>query len=61
MLATIIFEGAGAGSSPVHISLVELADDTWPSPQPIPASTQDGQVTAADKWLLYLPRVLRGP
>jgi hypothetical protein len=59
-LATIIFEGVGAGSSPVHISLVELADDTWPFPQPIPASTQNGEVTVGAKWPAYLPLVLKG-
>jgi hypothetical protein len=50
----------GAGSSPVHISLVELADDTWPFPQPIPASTQDGKVTVAHLWQLYLLLVVKG-
>ena len=60
MLATIIFKGAGAGSSPVHISLMELADDAWPSPQPILASTQDGEIMVEGGHSLYLPLVLRG-
>jgi hypothetical protein len=59
VLATIIFKGAAAGSSLVHISLVELADDTWPDPQPIPASSQDGQMTAAALPNIYLPLVVR--
>jgi hypothetical protein len=59
VLATIVFEGLWPGSSPVHISLVELIDDTRPTPQLIPASTQDGEVTVGDEWLLYLPLILR--
>jgi hypothetical protein len=43
----------------VHISLVKLADDTWPFPQPIPASTQDGKVTVAHLWQLYLLLVVK--
>jgi hypothetical protein len=58
-LATIIFKGRGPGASPVHISLVELNDDTWPDPQPILASTEDGQVTVEEGWSLYLPVILR--
>jgi hypothetical protein len=49
MLATIISKGV-AGRSPVHISLVEMADDAWSFPPPIPASTQDGQVTVGGRW-----------
>jgi hypothetical protein len=45
----------------VHIALVELTDDTGPLPQPIPASTQDGQVTVAAVWPVYVPLILRGP
>jgi hypothetical protein len=45
----------------VHISLVKLADDTWPFPQPIPASTRDGGVTAADLWHRYLLLLVKGP
>jgi hypothetical protein len=59
VLATIIFDGKWPGSSPVHISLVELTDDTRPTPGLIPASTQDGQVTVGEKWPLYLPVILR--
>jgi hypothetical protein len=50
-----------AGSDPAHISLVELADDTWSFPQPIPASTQDGKVTVAHLWQPNRPQVVKGP
>lgn len=59
VLATIIFEGKGPGSSPAHISLVELGDDTWPNPQPIPAATQDGQVTVNAHWATFLPLTMK--
>ena len=39
----------------MHIGRVEPADDTWPSPQPIPASTRDGQAMVADGQPLYPP------
>ena len=55
VLATIRFEAAGQGSSPVHLADVRLGDDTRPDPVEIPAGTQDGVVTVGAQNRIYLP------
>jgi hypothetical protein len=54
VLATVIFEAVGQGTSPVQWVEVLLGDDT---PEEIPAGMQDGEVTVM--WPIYLPLVLR--
>ena len=56
VLATVIFEAVGEGSSPVQWVEVLLGDDT---PQQIPAGTQDGEVVVSVGYPIYLPLVTR--
>jgi hypothetical protein len=60
VLATVIFEAVGQGTSPVQWAGVRLLDDTPQDPQEIPARTQDGEITVEGGHSLYLPLVLRG-
>jgi parallel beta-helix repeat protein len=60
VLATVIFEAADQGTSPVQLVEVRLLDNTPQDPQEIPAGTQDGEVTVEGQWQIYLPLVLRG-
>jgi hypothetical protein len=55
VLATVEFEGVGAGSSAVHLADVRLGDDTRPDPLEIPASIQDGLVTVGTQHTVWLP------
>ena len=57
MLATVVFQAAGQGRSPVHLEQAQLLDDSWPDPQEIPAGKQDGVVQVGR--MLYLPIVLK--
>jgi hypothetical protein len=58
VLATVVFEAVGQGSSVVHLASVRLLDDSQPDPVEIAAGTQDGRVTVAHS--LYLPVIIRG-
>jgi len=58
ILARIVFEAVGRGSSVVHLTQARLLDDTQPDPLEIPAATQDGQVVVGAH-TLYLPLIMR--
>jgi hypothetical protein len=60
VLATIVFEAVGDGSSAVQLTNVRLLDDTQPDPQEIAAGTQDGRVTVGAAHWIYVPLILRG-
>jgi parallel beta-helix repeat protein len=56
VLATVIFEAVGQGTSPVQWLEVLLGDDT---PQEIPAERQDGEIRVGGGYDIYLPVVLK--
>jgi hypothetical protein len=56
VLATVIFEAVGQGTSAVPWVEVLLGDDT---PTEIPAGTQDGEIMVQGGPNLYLPLILR--
>jgi hypothetical protein len=58
VLATVIFEAVGPGTSPVQWVEELLLDDTDDSPE-IPAGTQDGEIVVEGGPKLYLPVILR--
>jgi hypothetical protein len=60
VLATVILQAVGQGTSPVQLVEVRLLDDTPQDPQEIPAATQDGEIMVEGGQYLYLPLVLRG-
>jgi hypothetical protein len=59
VLATVVFEAVGQGTSPVQWVGVRLLDDTPQDPQEIPAGTQDGEIVVEGGPKLYLPLILR--
>jgi hypothetical protein len=59
VLATVILQAVGQGTSPVQWVGVRLLDDTPQDPQEIPAGTQDGEIMVEGGQYLYLPLVLR--
>ena len=58
VLATVIFEAVGQGTSPVQLVEVLLLDNTPKDPQQIPGGTQDGEITV-EGGDVYLPLLLR--
>jgi len=58
LLATVIFEAVGEGTSPVQLVEVRLLDNTPQDPQDIPTGTQDGEIKVGGQ-NIYLPLVLK--
>jgi len=57
LLATVVFEAVGLGTSPVDLVEVRLLDDTPLDPVEIAADLYDGEVTVVSP--VYLPLVLQ--
>jgi hypothetical protein len=60
-LATIVFEAAALGQSPVHLLEARLLDDSRPDPVEIQVGIQDGVVKVGFGQTVYLPLVLKSP
>jgi hypothetical protein len=56
VLVTITWRGKALGTSPIHFDYVKLGA---PGPVPIPAETQDGEITVSGPFRIYLPVICR--
>ena len=59
VLATMLVEAVGLGSSPVHLEQGRLLDDSWPVPVEIAAGMLDGLVQVVRGGVIYVPVVLK--